>query len=183
VAYLRCTKKLLKQIGLDAAVQAREDASTETDDDWYAYLIWLEGRKCVLFTNIGTLYPFMVLDARKAQLRELPALFLAEYERNLVHLGANTRQIARELSRLSDLEIGKTQNPRVLGSMNDYAFQADVFVYASGGIKNADPLLVSERLGKAPMSVIGYSSGIKELRNRLEARAIQQIQGRRSPSL
>jgi len=45
VAYLRCTKKLLKQIGLDAAVQPREDASIETDDDRYAYLKWLEGRK------------------------------------------------------------------------------------------------------------------------------------------
>lgn len=169
MAYLRCTKKLLKQMGLDAAVQAREDASTETDDDWYAYLIWLEGRKCVLFTNAGTLYPFMVLDARKAQLQELPVLFLAEYERNLVHLGATRRQITRELSALKGLEIGKTQNPKILGSMNDYAFQADVSVDASGGIRKADPLLVSERLGEAPMSVIGYSSGIKELRNRLEA--------------
>ena len=54
MAYLRCTKKLLKQIGLDAAVRAREDGSMETDDDWYAYLKWLEGRKCVLFTNVGT---------------------------------------------------------------------------------------------------------------------------------
>lgn len=169
MVYLRCTKKLLKQIGLDAAVQAREDTSTETDDDWYAYFIWLERRKCVLFTNVGTLYPFMVLDARKAQLQELPVLFLAEYERNLVHLGATRRQISCEMSGLNDLEIGKTQNPKILGSMNDYAFQADVFVGASGGIKEADPLLVSERLGKAPMSVIGYSRGIKELRNRLEA--------------
>jgi hypothetical protein len=173
MAYLRCTKKLLKQIGLDAAVRAREDASTETDDDWYAYFKWLEGRKCVLFTNVGTLYPFMVLDARKAQLQELPVLFLAQYERNLVHLGASKRQITHELSRLKGLEIGKTQNPKILGSMNDYAFQADVYVDASGGIKKADALLVSERLGEAPMSVIGYSNGIKELRNRLEARATQ----------
>jgi hypothetical protein len=169
MAYLRCTKKLLKQIGLDAAVQAREDASTESDDDWYAYLKWLEGRKCVLFTNVGTLYPFMVLDTRKAQLRELVALFRKEYERNLAHLGATRRQIGRELSQLSNLEIGKTQNPKILGSMNDYAFQADVYVDASGGIEKADPLLVSKRLAEAPMSVIGYSSGITELRKKLEA--------------
>ncbi len=171
MAYLRCTKKLLKQIGLNAAVQAREDASAETDDDWYAYSIWLQGRKCVLFTNVGTLYPFMVLDARVAQLRELPVLFLAEYERNLVHLGATRRQISRELSETRDLKIGKTGNPRILGSMNDYAFQADVYVDALGGVKAADPLLVSERLGKAPMGVIGYSSGIRELGKKLEAHA------------
>jgi hypothetical protein len=171
VAYLRCTKKLLKQIGLDAAVQAREDASAETDDDWYAYLKWLEGRKCVLFTNVGTLYPFMVLDARKAQLRELPALFLAEYERNLLHLGATRRQIARELSVTRDLKIGKSRNPSILGSMNDYAFQAEVTVDALGGMKEADALLVSERLGEAPMGVIGYSSGIRELQKKLEAHA------------
>ena len=171
MAYLRCTKKLLKLIGLDAAVQAREDTSSETNDDWYVYLKWLQGRKCVLFTNVGTLYPFVVLDARKAQLLELPNLFREEYQRNLVHLGATKRQIARELSATEDLKIGRTQNPKILGSMNDYAFQADVCVDALGGIKKADALLVSERLGEAPMSVIGYSSGIRELRKRLKARA------------
>ncbi len=171
MAYLRCTKKLLKQIGLDAAVRAREDASAETDDDWYAYLKWLEGRKCVLFTNVGTLYPFMVLDARKAQLRELSALFLAEYERNLLHLGATRRQIARELSVTRDLKIGKSRNPSILGSMNDYAFHAEVTVDALGGMKEADALLVSERLGEAPMGMIGYSSGIRELQKKLEAHA------------
>ena len=171
MARLRCTKKLLKQIGLDGAVQAREDTSAETDDDWYAYLIWVEGRKCVLFTHVGTLFPFVVLDARKAQLRELPTLFLAEYERNLRHIGATRRQVERELSAMKDLEIGKTRNPKVLGSMNEYAFQADVCIGALGGIEKADALQISERLGEAPMSVIGYSSGIKELRNRLKARA------------
>lgn len=169
MAYLRCTKKLLKQMGLDGAVQAREDTSTETVDDWYAYLKWLEGRKCVLFTNVGTLYPFIVLDARKAQLKKLPELFLAEYQRNLEYLGATRDQIARELSITHDLAIGKSQNQRILGSMNDYAFQADVFVDALGGIRKADSLLVSERLGQAPMSVIGYSCGISELRKKLEA--------------
>ena len=168
MAYLRCTKKLLQQIGLDAAVQAREDVSVETDHDWYAYLKWLEGRKCVLFTSVGTLYPFMVLDARKAQLRDLPELFLAEYEQNLVHLGATRTQIAHELSVMRDVKIGKSQNQKILGSMNDYAFQAEVYVNASGGVKQADALLVSERLGEAPMSVIGYSSGIRELRKKIE---------------
>lgn len=169
MAYLRCTKKLLKQIGLDAAVQAREDVSPESGDDWYAYLKWLEGRKCVLFTNVGTLFPFIVLDARKSQLTEIAELFVAQYERNLAHLGASERQIARELSRVEGLKIGKSRNETVLAAMNDYSFQADVFVDASGGVKEADSVLVSERLGEAPMSAIGYSSGIKELRRKLEA--------------
>ena len=171
MAYLRCTKKLLKQIGLDGAVQAREDTSIETDDDWYAYLKWLQGRKCVLFTNVSTLYPFIVLDARKAQLERLPELFQAEYERNLQYLGATREQIDCELSLIGDLNIGRSQNQRILGSMNDYAFQADVYVDALGGIKKADALLVSERLGQAPMSVIGYSCGISELRKKLETYA------------
>ncbi len=171
MAHLRCTKKLLKQIGLDGAVQAREDKSIETADDWYAYLKWLEGRKCVLFTNVGTLYPFIVLDARKAQLEKLPELFLAEYERNLEYLGATQDQIACELSVMRDLAIGRSQNQNILGALNDYAFQAEVFVDAHGGIRKADALLVSERLGQAPMSVIGYSCGIRELRKKLEGHA------------
>ena len=162
---------MLKQMGLDAAVSAREDTSAETDEDWYAYFKWIEGRKCVLFANVGTLYPFIVLDVRKSQLRELPKLLREEYERNLAHLGATSSQISQELLDLENLTIGKSVSQSTLGSMNDYSHQADVYIEAWGGVKEADSLRVSERLGEAPMSVIEYSSGIKELRKKLQTHA------------
>lgn len=165
--YLRCTVRLLKQMDPEAAREARSDTSDESPEDWYANLVWIEGRKCVLFTHVGTLFPFIVLDVRRPQIRTLSQTFRSEYERNLMHAGATPHQIAQELFRQEHLRIGKSQNKRVLGSMTDYGLMAKSDVEWFGGLRSVESLTISARLADTLMSAIGYSSGICELRTRL----------------
>ena len=42
-----------------------------SDEDWYANLLWLERRKCLLLTHAGTLFSGFVPDVRAAELRPL----------------------------------------------------------------------------------------------------------------
>jgi hypothetical protein len=47
---LRCTKKLL------AVIKPGELAAEAPDgEDWYANLLWFDGRKCLLLTHAATL--------------------------------------------------------------------------------------------------------------------------------
>jgi hypothetical protein len=39
-----------------------------SDGDWYANLLWLDGRKCLLLAHAGTLFSVFVPDIRKAEL-------------------------------------------------------------------------------------------------------------------
>src|SRR5262245_46545241 len=41
------------------------------DDDWYANVLWLERRKCLLLTHAGTLFSIFVADVRAPELRPL----------------------------------------------------------------------------------------------------------------
>ncbi len=50
---LRCTAKMLNLLGIGE----RELVTlAHTDEDWYANLIWLDGRKCLLPAHAGTLF-------------------------------------------------------------------------------------------------------------------------------
>src|SRR5215211_1374828 len=42
-----------------------------SDKDWYANVLWLERRKCLLLTHAGTLFSVFVPDVRAPQLRPL----------------------------------------------------------------------------------------------------------------
>ena len=82
---IRCTQKLLAQIGPEKRID--EAASPESPWDWYANLLWIERRKCVLFTNAGTLYCFLSPDVRAKEIRSLPALFRSHLCDNLTYEG------------------------------------------------------------------------------------------------
>ncbi len=50
-------------------VRSKELVTVEPgDDDWYANLIWLDRRKCLLLVHAGTLFSVFVPDARKSGL-------------------------------------------------------------------------------------------------------------------
>jgi len=44
------------------------------EDDWYANLLWIERRKCLLLTHAGTLFPVFVADVRKRDVTDLGVL-------------------------------------------------------------------------------------------------------------
>ena len=62
---LRCTKKLL------TVIRPRQLTDCPPDgEDWYANLLWLSGRKCLLLTHAATLFTVFEADVRAADLRD-----------------------------------------------------------------------------------------------------------------
>lgn len=164
MAALRCTCKLLAQMGPDATRAARSDELSESPLDWYANLLWFERRKCVLFTNVGTLFGFLVPDVRKADLRRLPELLLKHLRENLEYGGFGANAVGAALELYGDPSLQRATNRSVLGSMNDYAFQFEAWIEAAGGLHRCPILEANRTISDSPMSAIGYSRGNRELR-------------------
>ena len=61
---LRCTARLLDLLGGPALTLAGTPVS---DDDWYANLVWLDRRKCLLLTHADTLFPIFIADVPQAR--------------------------------------------------------------------------------------------------------------------
>lgn len=62
---LRCTAMMLKLLG---ARPGDLVPVKHNDQDWYANLLWLDGRKCLLLAHAGTLFSVFVPEVHEADL-------------------------------------------------------------------------------------------------------------------
>ena len=93
--------------------------SPPEDDDWYLHLLWIDRRKCLLFTHAGTLFSVFVADARKADLISVGSYVVNAIAGELRAEGLS----ADALGRLDpgSLRLERTASRSVLGFMNDIA--------------------------------------------------------------
>lgn len=155
---LRCTKKLLDVIKPGSLAE-----STPDDDDWYATLLWLDGRKCLLLTHAATLFSVFEPDIRAAALRNTGRMV--------------TDLIARELAReeLSPTALGtldpatvalaKTASRSITGSMTDLGYRCEAIVYGSGGLAGTDLADLNQQLRRHICSARGYAYPIELVRD------------------
>lgn len=141
---LRCTAKMLSLLGVRAA--ALVDAAP-SDDDWYANLLWIDRRKCLLLTHAGTLFPVFVADVRKGDLRPIGPYVVGLLDEHLRSEGLT----ADTLGRLdpADVHLAKTASRSILGVMNDAVTHARYRIEAMGGIDRADTVFLNHFLRRA----------------------------------
>ncbi len=159
---LRCTKKLLD------VIKPRSLAASEPDDhDWYATLLWLDGRKCLLLTHAATLFSVFEPDVRAAALRDTGRLV--------------TDLIARELAREelpptafgpldpAAVAVAKTASRSVTGSMTDLGYRCEAVVADSGGLAGTDLADLNQQLRRHICSARGYAYPIELVQEYLRA--------------
>ena len=72
----------------------------------------------------------------------------------LESLGVSGEEVAREIAAMESVTFGRANDRRVLGSMNELAFQASVHL-----ARGDDLLTISCRLADIPMSALGTKRG------------------------
>lgn len=114
-------------------IRAERLATPQPDgEDWYASLLVLDRRKCLLLTRASTLFAVFEPDVRAAALRATHDLVVQLAERELLH-EALSPDVFGEL-RAEPLSLAKTTDRRVLGCMNDMAFHCEVAVAKAGSL-------------------------------------------------
>jgi hypothetical protein len=138
---LRCTAKTLKLLGA-----RRGDLVTleHTDQDWYANLIWLDGRKCLLLAHAGTLFSVFVPDIRKADLVPIGPSVVAFIHKELVAESLPLDRFGVLDSRF--IELAKTESRTVLGYMNEMARFCEYAIVEYGGLARFDARDVNREL-------------------------------------
>ncbi len=130
---LRCTKKLLDLI----EARPRDLATARAgDDDWYANLLWLDRRKCLLLAHAGTLFSVLVADVRKADLLPIGRLVVGTIDRAL-----DAENLTRgRFGKLdpNSVELATTVSRTVLGYMNEMARYCHYAITAQGGFERID---------------------------------------------
>jgi hypothetical protein len=95
----------------------------------------------------------MLLPARELRTSLVPNLH-ASLRSLLERLDVPEEQVSRELGAMQPVSFARATNRRVLGSMNDFAFQAGHHL-----ARGDDLATMADRLAHAPMSAIGEGPG------------------------
>ena len=104
-------------------------------EDWYANLLWFNGRKCLLLAHSATLFSIFEADGA-ADLRATGLLVTRLIRRELRSEGLPPSTFADP-----DPErviLAKTADRSVLGCMNDMAFLCEHAISGSGGLQSTD---------------------------------------------
>jgi hypothetical protein len=153
---LRCTVKVLKLVGHTAAPRLVEAAPS--DDDWYVNLLWLDRRKCLLPTHVGTLFSVLVADVLQADLKQIGPLAVALIEGELDAEGLPTETFGRlDPARV---RLAKTASRSVLGCMNDMAFICKIAVIEARSLAYCDIPALNRELRRNINSPRGYARPI-----------------------
>jgi hypothetical protein len=155
---LHCTQKLLKELG-NPPLQNPDEPSTGLGN-WYANLLKIDRRKCVLFTNEKTLYSFLIPKVKKENLKNIIDDFLLNLNMNLQAEGFDIEVISRVMQEFTDIGFSKTVSKKVLGSMNELTFQYKYVIMSHyGGIENIRILGVNREINRIIMGGINYLTG------------------------
>ena len=154
---VHCTKKLLDRVKVPAMSAAQPP--TTVLGNWYATaLLWKP--QVALIVNERTLLPLLMPLAPASTVIER---FPSELATLLARHGGNQAFIATEVAGMSEVSVAKTANRSVVGTMNEFAFLAEVY---RQGMGTTDLLALSMRLAETPCGAIKHNSPselIKEL--------------------
>jgi hypothetical protein len=158
---LRCTSRMLDVIGgkpelIDIA---------PSDDDWYANVVYIDGKKCVLLVHVGTLFSTMALNVGVGLLRPISGYVYSQIVRALESEG-----FPREALGAVDykqIHLAPTRSRSVLGSMNDMVIMARHIIRSEGGLAQCDVNKLNRLLHDTPNQSRGFATPLKLVRQRL----------------
>jgi len=159
---LRCTRKLIKIFNLPIGEDIISDDNIFSE--WYANLIYIEGKKCILFTESKTLYSILLPNIKKSDVSNIINLFYNQLHNSLISIGIREELIIKMFPKPLEIYYSKTQSMKILGSMNEYAFQYKYYILERGGIKcaNIDQIII--KINETPMGQIQYNSANRLVR-------------------
>ena len=118
---LRCTQKLLARLKRADNLPAVE--STTRLGDWYGNVLRIGWSQHLLFISERSRLP-VVIPIREA--RDLTGMFPDAVCEVLAAVGVPAAAIADERARMSKVAFGPTRSRSLLGTMNDFAFMAQI---------------------------------------------------------
>jgi hypothetical protein len=164
MSLLHCTRKLLKEMGVSPTAASRVPPDESKWGPWYANLLFVDRRKCVLFVHAKTLASFLVGDLSRAEMRKMGEVFRNGWGRYLLQEDFPAPLVETLLSEYKELTPATAHDKTVLGSMNDLAAHYKYEIPVMGSLKPEALVGTIRELNRMPMGAVKYALAIEELR-------------------
>lgn len=147
---INCTQKLLKELKVTAPLPAPDILPAKGLGNWYANLLRLDRRKCVMFTNEISMYSFLIPNVKKENLINLHEEFLKHLTKNLQFEEFSGELTSKVHEEYLQIAYARTASRKVLGFMNDFAFQYEFVIYRAGGVGKLSLLEENAQINRTP---------------------------------
>ncbi|OGF46793.1 MAG: hypothetical protein A2452_03715 [Candidatus Firestonebacteria bacterium RIFOXYC2_FULL_39_67] len=117
---IRCTVKLMKEMGIEPKMAAVDAGGSTTLGDWHANLFYLDRKKNVIFMNDKTVYTVIAFQVNREQIRDLGKILRRELGKTLLQDGVDGALIQKLVEEIKNVSFGPTNNRRVVGAMVDH---------------------------------------------------------------
>jgi hypothetical protein len=161
---IHCTRKLLKELDVPIIEPDKTTLDSQCLGNWYANLIRIDRKKCLLFTNEKTLYSFLIPHIKKANLKNIVDEFMINLSFNLQYEGFSLDVIAKVMQEYEEIGFAKTASKKVLGSMNELAFQYEILIMEKEGLGNVKILEQNHSINRTILGAIKYGRPIEALK-------------------
>jgi hypothetical protein len=145
----RCTRKLLQRVEHTAGHESELASSTTRLGDWYANVVSVRRQHVVLGVSGVTLLPVLLAAA---PYKTMIPRFDEAAGQVLRALNVDEARIAAEQEGMQDFVVAKTNDRRVLGSMNDFVNMLEAY------LSDQSLLGAALKLAESPCSPIGMKS-------------------------
>jgi hypothetical protein len=119
-ARIECSVKTLKELGLQKEPIGYGNLDADPFFCWYSHLFYLNREKCLLFVNVLTRYPVLVVGVSRIEIRYSNALLCESLMLQLHDEGVSNEIICKFIQHLYRPEISKSKNRSIIGTSVDY---------------------------------------------------------------
>lgn len=151
-------------MGLKKSDVSENEPSESHLGSWHVNLIYIDGKKCLLFVNDKTLFNFIAPDLSRAQIRKLSSIFKATLECVLSAEGVSEMAKTKIMSEYESIQYANTNSKSVLGSMNDLAFHYKYHIQSEGGVHSYAVPNIIKKLNHMPMGALDYVYPVEALK-------------------
>lgn len=165
MAAIRCTQKLLAEMGLSPAnlAEINSNCSETALAEWYANLAVIKRQKIVVFINPATLFVTLALGIRRNDLHNLPAVFLESLTATLSIEGIEPTVIQTLAAHFETTQITKTSDRRTLGYLNDVIHQFTWQIERNPNPTQEEIASIRRRLNRTPWAKAQFICAIEAM--------------------
>ena len=119
----RCTRRLIDKLQVSAVVNPPQP--TNRLGDWYGNILFIGHHRLIIFVSEQSLLPVIMPLREQKQLLPNFHLRLSEL---LLRLHVSEKAVSNELAEMRKASYALTSNRSVLGTMNDFAKNAGIYI-------------------------------------------------------
>jgi hypothetical protein len=145
---LHCTQNLLKKLKIHPSEWVEQSPEARLGN-WYANILRLDRKQCVIFVNEKTLFSFLAVSV-SLKLSLIQETFIHRLNFALIDEGFPPEQVLDLCREYQNLSFTRTKSKSILGSMNDLSKLYEMYLGYEGGIEHCDLSEMTKTLNRTP---------------------------------